>query len=201
MGEFHDGKRVFKIAVLGSGSDKTLLTLRYTRETFDADYIPTIQDYFQKDLTFKGVEYELRIIDTSGDIEMSGITAIGIKDADAHVICYPVKSQVCFREVDKYHEKVKDLAANANHIVLAATSCEEENRAVTEQEGREKAAAWGCPFFETSARDDINVAAVFEAALELLLASEPAKPGAAVPAAHEGKAAKASKSHKKCNVA
>jgi small GTP-binding protein len=178
------GKTEFSIAVLGAGGvGKTCLVLRLTRDTFDTDYIPTIQDYFEKKMTVNDVAYNLKVIDTAGQDEMQGITDIGIKDADGHVIVYSVTSQVSFKEADKYREMVKNLA-NGEHIVLCGNKCDAPDRAVTEKAGQDKAAGWGCPFFETSARENINIGPAFEAALRTLLPKE--APGA-------GKDAKAKK--------
>ena len=45
----------YRIAVLGSGGvGKTCLVLRLTRSTFDPEYIPTIQDYFEKKFVIDG---------------------------------------------------------------------------------------------------------------------------------------------------
>jgi small GTP-binding protein len=185
-------EREFSIGVLGPGGcRKSELVLRFTQRTFDADYIPSIQDYFEKTMVVDGVSYRLKLIDTAGRDEMQGLTDIGIKDGDGHVIVYSVTSESSFNDVDKYWEKVKNLAVNRPHVVLCGNECESSDRSVTEKAGRDKAAAWGCPFFETSVRDNINVYEVFEAVLQSLLS----KPGAKADQSGE------SKSGGCCNVA
>jgi small GTP-binding protein len=170
------GKTQFSIAVLGAkGVDKTELALQLCLDTSAADYIPSIQDKFEKKMTVDGVEYQLNVIDAAGRDETQGIGDIGIKDADAHLIVYSVISQASFDEVDKYREMVQTLGPAPPKIVLVANKCEEKDRSITEAQGREKAARWGCPFFETSSRDNINVYAAFEAALKLLLGKKVAK--------------------------
>lgn len=162
----------FRIAVLGSGGvGKTCLILRLTRATFDPEYIPTIQDYFDKELTLDGKEYTLKIIDTAGQDEMQGITDIGIKDSQAAVILYSVTSQLSFNEAEKYRDKVLQFSTdNKAKIVLVGNKCDmEPERVVPFAKGQELAKQWGCPFFETSAKKDINVTSAFEAALKLLV--------------------------------
>jgi small GTP-binding protein len=163
----------FSIAVLGAGGvGKTCLILRLTRDTFDRDHIPTIQDYFEKKMTVSGVPYNLKVIDTAGQDEMEGITDIGIADADAHMIVYSVTSQVSFNEANRYREKVKNLARHGDHLVLCGNKCDAPDRAITEKAGKDKADSWGCRFFETSARENINIAEAFEAVLRTLLPEE-----------------------------
>lgn len=165
----------YRIAVLGSGGvGKTCLVLRLTRQTFDPEYIPTIQDYFEKKLVVDDKEYTTKIIDTAGQDEMQGITDIGIKDAQACIIVYSVTSQLSFNEVDKFRDKVKNFAQDNNaKIVLVGNKCDMQERVVTQDQGKQKAAEWGnVPFFETSAKKDINVQEAFVASLKLLVSNK-----------------------------
>jgi small GTP-binding protein len=144
--------------------------LRLTKDTWDSDYIPTIQDYFEKTLSVGGDSYNLKIIDTAGQDEMQGITNIGIKDAQACVIVYSVTSQVSFNEASKYRDKVLSFAPNSHaHIVLAGNKCDIVERSVTRKAGEDLARSWGCEFFETSAKENIKIQELFEAALRTLL--------------------------------
>jgi small GTP-binding protein len=164
-------KTDYWIAVLGAkGCGMSAVILRLTQETFDEDYIPRIQDYFEKKMTVDGVAYNLKVVDSAGQDEMAGLTDIAIKDADAHIILYSVTSQAAFDEVEKYREKVNGLCGEkGQHIVLCGSNCEAPDRAVTEKAGQEKGAEWGCPFFEISAKENINIYQAFEAALKTAL--------------------------------
>ena len=164
----------YTCAVLGSGGvGKTCMILRLTQDRFDPEYVPTIQDYFEKKITFDGSEYTLKITDTAGQDEMAGITDIGIKDAQACVIVYSVSSQVTFRECEKFREKVQQLSLNGEtHIVLCGNKCDVEDRAVTKKEGEDLARKWGVDFFETSAKEGINITQSFEAVLKCLLPNQ-----------------------------
>jgi small GTP-binding protein len=161
----------YTVAVLGAGAvGKTCLILRLTRDIFGTDHIATIQDYFEKKMMVDDVAYTLKIIDTAGQDEMDGITDIGIKDADAHMIVYSVTSQVSFNETERYRTKVQNLAGEkGQHLVLCGNKCDCPDRAITEMAGKDKAVCWGCPFYETSARDNINIREAFEAILKTLL--------------------------------
>jgi small GTP-binding protein len=160
----------YSVAVLGAGGvGKTCLILRFTRDTWDSDYIPTIQDYFEKPLSQDGVEYNLKIIDTAGQDEMQAITDIGIKDAQVCVIVYSVTSQVSFNEAEKYRNKVVQFAGGKQvRIVLAGNKCDLPDRAVTKSAGEELGRKWGCEFFETSAKENLNITELFQAALRTI---------------------------------
>jgi small GTP-binding protein len=159
------------IAVLGAGGvGKTCLVLRLTKDTWDSDYIPTIQDYFEKQMDFDGQRSRLKIIDTAGQDEMQAITDIGIKDAQACVIVYSVTSQVSFNDASKYRDKVISFSSTGRaNIVLAANKCGITERTVPRNAGEDLARSWGCDFFETSAKENMNIHQLFEAALKMLL--------------------------------
>jgi small GTP-binding protein len=174
----------YSIAVLGAGGvGKTCLVLRLTKDTWDSDYIPTIQDYFEKNMDLDGQSYSLKIIDTAGQDEMQGITDIGIKDAHACVIVYSVTSQVSFNDASKYRDKVISFSATGRaNIVLAGNKCDIVERTVPRKAGEDLARSWGCDFFETSAKENINICPLFAAALKSLLPKEQAAPDPPRPA-------------------
>ncbi|KAH0795438.1 ras-related protein Rap-1b isoform X1 [Histomonas meleagridis] len=162
----------FKVVVLGSGGvGKTCVILRLTRSSFDPEYIPTIQDYFNKDMTIDGVDYTLKIIDTAGQDEMQGITDVAIKDADAVMIMYSITSQISFDEAGQFREKVLSIFPNKKiNMVLVGNKCDlEPERSVSFSKGQELAQHWCCPFFETSAKKEINIYQSFESLLKMLI--------------------------------
>jgi small GTP-binding protein len=166
----------FKIAVLGSGGvGKTCVILRFLRDTFEADYVPTIQDSFEKNFVYSGKNYKLVLIDTAGQDEMQSITNLAVKSADAYVVMYSCTSQLSFEELDKFHDKVLSFSPASTSgarpkMVFAGNKCDmESDRSVTAEQGRIKAAQFGCPFLECSAKANINITKIFEKSLEQLL--------------------------------
>jgi small GTP-binding protein len=162
----------FHIAVMGSGGvGKTCVVLRFLRDSFDPDHIPTIQDAFDKCHCYNGRFYQMVIIDTAGQDELQSITNIAIQSADAFVIMYSCTSSLSFGEVDKFFERIKQLArAGKPKIVLVGNKCDMAGeRAVSTEQGREKARSFDCAFVECSALANINVAKIFESSLDQLL--------------------------------
>jgi small GTP-binding protein len=162
----------FRIVVLGSGGvGKTCVILRFLRDTFDADYVPTIQDSFEKSFLFSGKTYKLNIVDTAGQDEMESINNLAIKSADAFVLLYSCTSSMSFGELEKFKTQiVSNSTGAAPKIVVGGNKCDmEEDRAVTTEQGRAKCQELGVPFFECSAKANINVTPIFEASLKQLL--------------------------------
>jgi len=170
----------YKVSVLGSGGvGKTCIVLRLTRSKFDSEYVPTIQDFFEKNMVLNNESYTLNIIDTAGQDEMQSITDIAIKDAQAFVIVYSIKSVVSFNEAEKYYNKVIQFCGESPKVVLVGNMCDIsiDERGVSTEQGKALAKKWGAPFFETSAKNDINITPSFEAVLKLLVPGASAEGG------------------------
>jgi small GTP-binding protein len=162
----------FRIVVLGSGGvGKTCVILRYLRDTFDADYVPTIQDSFEKQITYNGKTYKLNIVDTAGQDEMTSINNLAIKSADAFVLLYSCTSEMSFGELNKFKEQIQQMSQGGTpKIVIAGNKCDmEEERRVTTEQGRARCQEMGHPFFECSAKANIQIAPIFETSLKQLL--------------------------------
>lgn len=162
----------FRIVVLGSGGvGKTCVILRFLRDTFDADYVPTIQDSFEKSYALAGKTYKLNIVDTAGQDEMESINNLAIKSADAFVLLYSCTSSMSFGELDKFKTQIQNNCTTGTpKIVIGGNKCDmDDDRAVTTEQGRAKCQELGCPFFECSAKANVNIAPMFEASLNQLL--------------------------------
>jgi small GTP-binding protein len=162
----------YRIAVLGSGGvGKTCVILRLTRDTFDTDYVPTIQDLFEKNMLFNNKWYRLVVIDTAGQDEMQSITNLAIKSADACVIMYSCTSTLSFDELPKFYERVEQaMSPSKPKVVVVGNKCDLVNdRAVTEEQGRRYAESIAAPWIECSAKANINIDKIFMGCLEQLL--------------------------------
>jgi small GTP-binding protein len=165
----------FRIVVLGSGGvGKTCVILRFLRDTFDSDYVPTIQDSFEKTYAYGGKTYKLNIVDTAGQDEMESINNLAVKSADAFVLLYACTSSMSFGELDKYKTQIYNNSTTGTpKIVIGGNKCDmDDERAVTTEQGRAKCQELGVPFFECSAKANIKIADMFEASLKQLLGVE-----------------------------
>jgi small GTP-binding protein len=148
--------------------------LRFLRDTFDPEYIPTIQDNFEKIVTHEDKPYRLYMIDTADKDEMESITNLAMKSAEEFSILYSCVSSLSFMEFEKFRDKVYQLAATpdgrAPYIVMAGNKCDmEDDRAVTKHQAQQWANSMDIPFFECSAKANLNVEILFETSLKQLL--------------------------------
>jgi GTPase SAR1 family protein len=76
-----------------------------------------------------------------------------------------------FGELEKFKTQiVSNSTGGTPKIVVGGNKCDmEDDRAVTTEQGRAKCQELGFPFFECSAKANINVTPIFEASLKQLL--------------------------------
>eukprot|EP00658_Telonema_sp_P-2_P045329 TRINITY_DN3326_c0_g2_i3.p1 TRINITY_DN3326_c0_g2~~TRINITY_DN3326_c0_g2_i3.p1 ORF type:complete len:254 (+),score=66.01 TRINITY_DN3326_c0_g2_i3:124-885(+) len=167
----------YKIVVLGTGGvGKSSLTLRLCSGKFPKKHDPTIEDSFRTQIEVDDRTRTLDILDTAGQAEFRGLHEDYMREGGGFVIVYSIDDPAAFDSVDEFKDQVAKVCAQGGckvPIVLVANKCDlTHERSVTLKEGREKADVWdderegSClgevEFFEASAKDEINVATVFE---------------------------------------
>jgi small GTP-binding protein len=150
------------------------------RSFFDTEYVPTIQDSFDMIMHFQGKSYKLVIIDTAGQEEMGSITNLAIKNADAYILMYSVTVQRSFDVISSLYAKILEISGKkkVNAVIVGNKIDLEDERIVSCEQGRAKAAPFGCPFIEVSAKTGSGVKELFEKCLEQMapLSGSPEKP-------------------------
>ncbi|QRV76380.1 small monomeric GTPase RhbA [Ceratobasidium sp. AG-Ba] len=157
-----------KIAVLGSRSvGKSSLVVQFVQGHFVEAYYPTIENTFTKSIKHKNTEYDCDIIDTAGQDEYSILNnkhAIGIH---GYILVYSVASRVSFDMIQIIHEKILTYSGTPKIpcVVVGQKSDLVNARQVPTAEGEKLATSLGCAFTEASARNNQNVAKVFDLCL------------------------------------
>lgn len=150
--------------VLGSGGvGKSALTVRYCCGTFVEKYDPTIEDFYRKDIEIDQNPITLEILDTAGTEQFVSMRDLYIQNGQGFLIVYSIANYHSLRDATS----LKDTILNIKHLdevplVLAGNKKDlEDQREASTQEGRDLAKKWGCPFFETSAKEQTGVEEIF----------------------------------------
>ncbi|ETO09733.1 Ras GTPase [Reticulomyxa filosa] len=96
-----------------------------------------------------------------------------IKEGDGFIIVYSITSEDSFQQVSKFRDlvvKIKDKTRIPIYInlymyarVLTGSKCDlTEARQVSIERGSELAKEWDCAFYESSAKEKINVEIIFQ---------------------------------------
>ena|SRR3990167_953095 len=155
------------LTVGGGGVGKSALTIQLVRNHFLHEYDPTIEDSFRKQVTIDDETCILDILDTSGQEEYLTMNHSYLRTGQGFVCVYAITSKRSFDDMATFREQI--LRVNATDdvpMILVGNKCDlEKHRRVTTAEGQDLAKTFGCPFFETSAKDRINVEEVFYGAV------------------------------------
>ena len=103
-----------------------------------------------------------------------------LKRGQGFVLVYSVNNKSSFDEIIEFKEQIcRVKGSDKVPIVLVGNKCDlDYERQITAQEGSERASEWEIPFFETSAKNRINVEeSFFELVREIRRGNEqPKKP-------------------------
>jgi len=156
---------VYQLVLVGIGGvGKSCLTIQYISGQFVDDYDPTLEDSYRKQVSVDGEECILDIFDTAGQEVFSAVRDQYMRTGDGFLVVYSITLQDSFDEAISLHEHILQIKdADQVPFVLVGNKCDlEDAREVPTERGQQLANDLGCPFYETSARLNKNVAISFE---------------------------------------
>jgi small GTP-binding protein len=157
----------YKFLILGDSKvGKTSLIERYISNTFKYEYITTIgMDRKFKRLEVNDRDVDISITDTAGQERFRSISRSYYKGADGILIGFSLTNPESLENVSFWIGQIdqnldKD---NAISLVLFGNKCDDkDNIKVTSEDIDEIKEKYNLKYFETSAKENINVKEVFE---------------------------------------
>jgi len=151
---------LYKLVILGEGGvGKSALTIQLTQNHFITEYDPTIENSYRKQVNIDDETVMLDILDTAGQEEYSAMRDQYIRSGQGFILVYSITSKPSYDNLTSFHDqilRVKD--EDSFPVVLLGNKCDlEKDREVTTMEGKSLADTMGAPFYETSAKNRINV--------------------------------------------
>ena len=125
-------------------------------------------DYRLKTMALKsGKIIKLQIWDTAGQDRFRAITKNYYKGANGIILIYDITSLQTYDNVKNWISQIREEASPNVVIYIAGNKIDlEEERKVKTEEGQKLADEYGFPFYETSAKNDINIKETFEELVE-----------------------------------
>jgi len=162
-------KVLLKVIILGdSGVGKTSLMNQYVNKKFNAQYKATIgADFLTKEVTVDDRLVTMQIWDTAGQERFQSLGVAFYRGADSCVLVYDVVQPKTFDNLDSWRDEFLIQAGPRDPdnfpFVVLGNKIDMDSRVVAQK----RALAWcqakgNIPYFETSAKEAINVEQAFQ---------------------------------------
>jgi len=153
-----------KLVLVGVGGvGKSAITITYVSNIWVPEYDPTIEDSHRKQVSIDDDVSMLDILDTAGQEEYSSMQDQWFRTGQGFLCVYSVISKKTFSELPALKDKILRIKdASKVPMVLVGNKCDlVDEREVSKDDGEDLAKKFGCPFFESSAKNHINVDEAF----------------------------------------
>ncbi|KAK7896060.1 hypothetical protein WMY93_021385 [Mugilogobius chulae] len=177
-------KVLLKVIILGdSGVGKTSLMNQYVNKKFSNQYKATIgADFLTKEVMVDDRLVTMQIWDTAGQERFQSLGVAFYRGADCCVLVFDVTAPNTFKTLDSWRDEFLIQASPRDPenfpFVVLGNKIDLENRQVTTKRSQ----AWclsksNIPYFETSAKEAINVEQAFQTIARNALKQETDIPG------------------------
>ncbi|CDK25846.1 unnamed protein product [Kuraishia capsulata CBS 1993] len=164
-------KTILKVIILGdSGVGKTSLMQQFINGKFSNQYKATIgADFLPKDLAIDDKQVTMQIWDTAGQERFQSLGVAFYRGSDCCVLVYDVTNTKSFESISSWKDEflvqanVKD-PDNFPFVVIGnKIDVEENKRLISGKKAQALCAQLGnLPYFETSAKEAVNVEQAFD---------------------------------------
>lgn len=172
-------KVLLKVIILGdSGVGKTSLMNQYVNRKFSNQYKATIgADFLTKEVMVDDRLVTMQIWDTAGQERFQSLGVAFYRGADCCVLVFDVSLPSSFKTLDSWRDEFLIQASPRDPenfpFVVIGNKIDLENRAVSAKRAQTWCHGKGdIPYFETSAKEAINVEQAFQTVAKNALAQE-----------------------------
>uniref|UniRef100_A0A0G4FVA3 Ras-related protein Rab-1 n=1 Tax=Chromera velia CCMP2878 TaxID=1169474 RepID=A0A0G4FVA3_9ALVE len=165
-----DFDHMVKLLFLGdSAVGKSSLLQRYCDDKFTTAHVLTIGvDFKTKTIRSGNKQLKLQIWDTAGQERFRTLTPTYYRSANGVILVYDITNYETFDNLKFWMKNLQDYGEKSVQKILIGNKCDlEAQRVVKREKGEELAQQFGIPFFETSAKDNMNVGEAFQSIADL----------------------------------
>uniref|UniRef100_A0A6A7FQ74 Ras-related protein Rab-7a-like n=2 Tax=Hirondellea gigas TaxID=1518452 RepID=A0A6A7FQ74_9CRUS len=172
-------KALLKVIILGnSGVGKTSLMNQFVNKKFSNQYKATIgADFLTKEVMVDDRLVTMQIWDTAGQERFQSLGVAFYRGADCCVLVYDVTAPDSFKALDSWRDEflIQASPRDPDHFpfVVLGNKVDLENRSVSTKRAQQWCQSKAdVPYFETSAKEAINIELAFQTIARNALAQE-----------------------------
>lgn len=162
----------YKLLVVGESSvGKSSILLRYTNGEFTENYNYTVGvDFKVKKVVYQNKEITLQLWDTAGQERYRSVTRTFYHRARGVIVVFDLSNRQTLEAVTRWLMEIRE---NCDEIprILVGNKCD-ALREVKEEDAFEVAKRFNLPYFETSAKEDINITSAFDKLVSIIHSQE-----------------------------
>ena len=162
---------MFKLLIIGNSSvGKTSFLFRYADDSFTSAFVSTVGIDFKVKTVFRNDKrVKLQIWDTAGQERYRTITTAYYRGAMGFILMYDITNEESFNAVQDWVTQIKTYSWDNAQVILVGNKCDmAADRVVAYERGKQLADHLGLEFFETSAKENVNVKQVFERLVSMI---------------------------------
>lgn len=153
-------RKVLRISILGdSATGKTSIINRFLGNDFSLEMISNI-GIDKQELLMKmkdGNEMKIILWDTAGQERFRSVSSSTIKNSQGIIVCFSLIDEKSYKNVLSWLQNIREESTKIP-IVLFGNKCDlEDQRKISKEEAEQFAHRHGIPYFETSAKENINL--------------------------------------------
>ncbi|GFO23534.1 ras-related protein rap-1b [Plakobranchus ocellatus] len=171
-------RKHYRIAIMGAaGVGKSAIVNQFLYGKFHKDYKKTVEDMHRGEFDMDGTKLTLELLDTAGAYKFPGMRRLAIATSDAFILVYSRENSESFREVTELRDLIHAERETDEVPIVIVANKEDRQTKVCRRElasdpvATESAIAnidWDSTFFTASAKEGINIVAIFVEILKLL---------------------------------
>ncbi|XP_030049974.1 ras-related protein Rab-7a isoform X2 [Microcaecilia unicolor] len=172
------GRSHIKVILIGSsGVGKSVLMNQYVNHRFTNQYRATIgADFLTKEVQIDKKTITVQIWDTAGTERFQSLGTALYRGSDCCLLVFDITSPASFLAIDFWRKEflIQADPPDPDHFpfVVLANKMDLTDRQVPQQQAQDWCKAFNALYFETSAKDVINVEEAFQSAIKLALKNQ-----------------------------
>ena len=168
LNEPHFDSAIKCLLIGDAGVGKSSILERYVNNTFVNNNLSTVGvDYFTKYVRLDTSVIKLQIWDLAGQMNYRNIIHSYYRNAEILFYVFDKGNRDSFSHFERWIEDFRDRLFEI-HIVIVGNKCDVEYPCVSTEEAIDLANKYEAQYYETSAKDNINIREIFENTVQLL---------------------------------